>query len=83
MLGGLPLIASGLFGLWFVRVFFELVRLCPAGGGRSEGHHPEGDRHRRYKAEGVLRVAEKYKRLSIFTRYSAIVVPLVPFNKSL
>ena len=47
------------------------------------GTPPEGDRHRRYKAEGVLRVAEKYKRLSIFTRYSAIVVPLVPFNKSL
>ena len=46
MFGGLPLIASGLFCLWFVRVFFGLVRLSAAGCGRSEGH-PRRGKHRR------------------------------------
>ena len=73
------------------RAFLFVICLCVLWIGSAvsgwrrtlRGTPPEGDRHRHYKAEGVLRVAEKYKRLSIFTRYSAIVVPLVPFNKSL
>ena len=42
ILGGLPLIVSGLFCMRFARVLFALGRLCPAGGGRSERHPRRG-----------------------------------------